>query len=70
MVWFLIILFESVYPFTLQQHTETYNNTILFVIAIVSGEFTMMILRKYVFQVCVISFDFYLSHYKVYIHLP
>ena len=30
----------------------------------------MLILQKYGFKVCVISFCFYSSHYKVYIHLP
>ena len=39
-------------------------------IAIVTGEFTMLILQKYGFKVCVISFEFYWTHYKVYIHLP
>ena len=39
-------------------------------IAILTGEFTMLILRKYGFKVCVISFGFYSDHYKVYIHLP
>ena len=39
-------------------------------IAIVTGEFTMLIILKYSFKVCVISFGFYLIHYKVYIYLP
>ena len=46
------------------------NNTIFFVIAIVTGEFTMLILKKYGFKVCVILFNFYSTDYKVYIHLP
>ena len=29
-----------------------------------------VVLQKYSFKVCVISFDFYSTHYKVYIHLP
>ena len=29
-----------------------------------------IVLQKYIFKVCVISFDFYSTHYKVYIHLP
>ena len=69
-VWFLIILFESLNTFTLQQNTETNSNTILLVITIVTGEFTMLILQKYGFKVCVISFGFYSTHYKVYIHIP
>ena len=48
----------------------TNNNTIFFMITIVTGEFTMLILWKYGFKVCVVSFDFYSAHYKVYIHLP
>ena len=39
------------------------------VIAIVTGEFTILILWKYRFKVCVISFGFYSFHFKVYIHL-
>ena len=54
----------------LHKHTATKNITILVVIAIVTGECTMLILQKYGFKVCVISFDFYSTHYKVYIHLP
>ena len=37
---------------------------------IITGEFTMLILRKEGFKVCVILFGFYSTHYKVYIHLP
>ena len=69
-VWFLIILFESLYPLTLHQHTATNNSTNLFVIDIVTGEFTILILWKYGFKVCIISFGFCSSHFKVYIHLP
>ena len=69
-IWFLIILSESLYPFTLHSHTATNNNTIFCVIAVVTGEFNMLILQKYSFKVCVISFGFYSTHYKVYIHLP
>ena len=57
------------YPFTLHQHTATNNSTIFFVISIVTGEFTILIIQKYVFKVCVISFGFYSSHFKFYIHL-
>ena len=39
-------------------------------ISIVTGEFTIMILQKYGFKICVISFGFYSTHFKVYIHLP
>ena len=39
-------------------------------ISIITGEFTMLILRKYGFNVSVILFGFYSIHYKVYIHLP
>ena len=39
-------------------------------IAIAIGEFTILILQKYGFKVCVISFGFYSTHFKVYIHLP
>ena len=69
-VLFLIILFDSLYSFTLHKHTATNNNTIFFVIAIVTGECTMLILQKHGFKVCVISFNFYSTHYIVYIHQP
>ena len=39
-------------------------------IAIFTGEFTILILIKYGFKVCVILFDLYSTHFKVYIHLP
>ena len=39
-------------------------------IAIITGEFTKLILRKCGSKVCVILFGFYSTHYKVYIHLP
>ena len=29
-----------------------------------------VVIQKYSFKVCVISFDFHSTHYKVYIHLP
>ena len=35
----------------------------------VTGEFTILILRKYRVKVCVISFGFYLSHFKVHVYL-
>ena len=57
----LFILFYSLYTFTLHQHAATNNRTILYVIAIVTVEFTILILRKYGFQVYVILFGFYLS---------
>ena len=38
-------------------------------ISIVTGEFTILILQKYGFKVCVISFHFYSTNFKVYIHL-
>ena len=38
-------------------------------IDIVTGELTILILQKYGFRVCVISFGFYSTHFKVYIHL-
>ena len=69
-VWFWIILFESLYLFMLHWHTETNNKTILFVITIVTGEFTILIIQKYGFKVCVISFGFYSTCYKVYIIYP
>ena len=69
-VWFLIILFSSLYPFTLHQHTVTNNSTIFLVIANDTGEFTILILQKYGFKFCMISFGFYLSRFKVYIRLP
>ena len=47
----------------------TKNNTISSVNAIVMGKFTMLILIKYSFKVCVLSFGFYSTNYKVYIHL-
>ena len=54
----------------MHKHTATNNNTILFVIAIVRGEFTMLIQQKYGFKCCVFLFDFYSAHYKVYFYLP
>ena len=39
-------------------------------INIVTGEFNILILRKYGFKVCVILFGFYSTHFRVYIHLP
>ena len=39
-------------------------------IAIVTGEFTILILRKYGFKVYVILLGFYSSQFKVYINLP
>ena len=39
-------------------------------IAIVTGEFTLLILQKYGFKVCVISFGFYSTHFKVYTRVP
>ena len=39
-------------------------------IIIFTGEFTILILRKYAFKDCVIYFGFYSTHLKVYIHLP
>ena len=63
-------IFDSLYPFTLHKHTAANNDTIFFVIAIVTGDFTMSKIRKYGFKVCVVSFDFYSTHYKVYIYLP
>ena len=38
--------------------------------AIVTGEFTILILQKYGFKVYMISFGFYSTNFKVYIHLP
>ena len=46
------------------------NNTVFFVITIVTGEFNILIPQKYGFKVCVILFGSYSTHYKVYIHLP
>ena len=37
-------------------------------IDIVTGEFTILIIRRYGFKVCVILFGYYSSHFKVYIH--
>ena len=48
----------------------TNNNTISFVISIVTSELTKLILQKYGLKVCVILFGFYSTRYKVYIHLP
>ena len=39
-------------------------------IPIVTDEFTLLILQKYGFKVCVILFGFYSHHYKFYIHIP
>ena len=44
--------------------------TSFIVIGIVMGECTMLYYKKYGFKVCVILFDFYSTHYKVYIHIP
>ena len=51
-------IFDSLYPFTLHKHTAANNDTIFFVIAIVMGEFNMLILQKYGFKVGAISFGF------------
>ena len=48
----------------------TNDNTIFYVISIVTGEFTMLLLQKYGYKVCMILFGVYLTNYKVYIHLP
>ena len=69
-VWFLFVSFQFFYPFTLYQHTSTNNRIVFFVIAIFTGEFTILILQKYGFKVYVILFGFYSTHFKVYIHLP
>ena len=45
------------------------NNTVFFVITIVTGKFTILILRKYGFEVCAILFGFWSYFLKVYIHL-
>ena len=63
-------MFESLNTFTLKHNTETNSNTIFSMIVIIKGDFTMLILRKYGFKVCVISFRSYSTHYKFYIHLP
>ena len=39
-------------------------------IAIDTGEFTVLLLQKYGFKVRLISFGFYSTRYKFYIHLP
>ena len=44
------------------------NSTIYFVVVIVTGEFTILILQKYGLKVCVILFRFNFSDFKVYIH--
>ena len=41
----------------------------VFVIAIVTGKCTVLLLQKYNFKVCVVSFDFWSSCLKVYINL-
>ena len=51
-------------------NTQRQKSTIFFVIAIVTGEFTLLILQKYGFKVCVILFGFYSSRFKFYIRLP
>ena len=53
----------------LYAYTATKNNNMFFVIAIVTSEFTLLILQKYSFRVCVILFGCYSTHFKVYIHL-
>ena len=45
-------------------------NTIFFVITNVTGKLTMLVLPNFGSKVCVISFGFYSTQYKVYIHLP
>ena len=42
---------------------------VFFVIVIITDDFTMLILQKYGFKVCVISFGFYSNRYKVYIYI-
>ena len=54
------------------QKCSTYfvcNHHCVFVIAIVTGEFTILILRKYGFKVCATSLGFWSSYLKVYINL-
>ena len=60
----------KVYIYLLCIHTSTNNNTIFCVIDVITGDFYILILQKYSFKVCVISFGFYSTHYKVYIHFP
>ena len=63
----LILNFISI---TLHQHIKTNNNIIFFVIDVVTGEFTLLIIQKYGFDFCVILFGFYSTRFKVYIHSP
>ena len=63
----LVWKFISIYPALTNSDEQQHH---FFVVAIVTGEFTMLILRKYGFKVSVISFGFYSTYYKFYIHLP
>ena len=63
----LILKFISIY--STSAHSDK-NSTIFFRISIVTGEFTILILKKNVFKVCVVLFGFYSSHFKFRIHLP
>ena len=56
--WFLFNPFQSLYLFTLNQHTATNISTIFLVIVIFMGVCTILIRRKYGFKVCVVSFGF------------
>ena len=44
-------------------------HTRIFVIAIVTAEYTALLLQKYVFKVCAVSIAFWSSCLKLYIHL-
>ena len=62
-VWNFIYIYAAVIHSGEQQFFSS-------VVAILTGELTMLIIKKYGFKVCAISFNFCFNHYKVYIHLP
>ena len=65
-VWFLIILFESLYIYyAALTYSDKQKHHFL-----CHHQFTILILRKFGFKVCVISFGFYSTNFKVDIHLP
>ena len=71
LVRFILLCASSFYNSTgLRFYIFFRNQHRVFVIAIVTGEFTILILQKYVFKVCAISFGFWSYYLKVYIHLP
>ena len=72
-MWYCLVFICLILKFISIYHTSTHRDkkcTLLFLITIVTGEFTILILWKYCFRVCVILFGFYSFHLNIFIHLP